>query len=98
MNVNRRQFLGAASAAAFPFIFPGCTGLSVRKYAVNADEYVEELVIGASVERIDETAFFNVKKLQRVTVDPENQWFKSVDGVLYSKDGKRAGPFQGPML
>ena len=63
--------------------------VSVRKYAVNADEYVEELVIGASVERIDETAFFNVKKLQRVTVDPENQWFKSVDGVLYSKDGKR---------
>ena len=35
MNLNRRQFLGAASAAAFPFIFPGCTGLSVRKYAAN---------------------------------------------------------------
>ena len=63
--------------------------VSVRKYAVNADEYVEELVIGAWVEHIDETAFFNVKKLQRVTVDPANKWFKSVDGVLFSKDGKR---------
>ena len=34
MNLNRRQFLGAASAAAFPFIFPGCAGLNVRKYAL----------------------------------------------------------------
>ena len=62
--------------------------LGVRKYAVNADEYIEELFIGASVRYIDETAFFNVKKLQRVTVDPANEYFKDVDGVLYSKDGK----------
>lgn len=62
--------------------------LGIRKYAVNADEYIEELVIGASVSYIDETAFFNVKKLQRVTVDPANEHFKDIDGVLYTKDGK----------
>ncbi|MBR5427303.1 MAG: leucine-rich repeat domain-containing protein [Clostridia bacterium] len=62
--------------------------LGVRKYAVNADEYAEEIVIGASVRYIDEYAFFNVKKLQRVTVDPANEWFKDVDGVLFTKDGK----------
>ena len=45
MNLNRRQFLGTASAAAFPFIFPGCTGLNVRKYAAN--EKVNVGVIGA---------------------------------------------------
>lgn len=62
--------------------------ISVRPYAVNADEYIEEIVIGASVQSIDETAFFNVKKLQRVIVDPANESFKDIDGVLYSKDGK----------
>lgn len=63
--------------------------VGIRKYAVNADENVEELFIGASVQSIDETAFFNFKKLQRVTVDPENQWYKDVEGVLFTKDGKR---------
>ena len=63
--------------------------LGVRAYAVNADENAEELVIGPSVRYIAETAFYNAKKLTRVTVDPANEWFKDVDGVLYSKDGKR---------
>ena len=62
--------------------------LGVRKYAVNADEYIEEIVIGASVRYIDETAFYNVKNLQRVTVDPANEYYKDVDGVLFTKDGK----------
>ena len=46
MNLNRRQFLGAASAAAFPFIFPGCTGLNVRKYAANEKVNVGVIGIG----------------------------------------------------
>ena len=62
--------------------------LGVRKYAVNADEYAEELHIGASVRYIEETAFFNAKNLRRVTVDPANEWYKDVDGVLFTKDGK----------
>ena len=62
--------------------------VAVKAYAVNADEYVEELVIGPSVQRMEETSFYNMKKLQRVTVDPENQTYTDRDGVLYSKDGK----------
>ena len=63
--------------------------LGVRAYAVNADENAEELVIGPFVRYIAETAFYNAKKLTRVTVDPANEWFKDVDGVLFTKDGKR---------
>gem|GEM_PF-4346163 len=61
-------------------------------YEVNhikfAPDYIEEIFIGADVVYIDENAFFNVKKLQRVTVDPANEFFKDIDGVLYTKDGK----------
>ena len=46
MNLNRRQFLGAASAAAFPFIFPAYAGLSVRKYAANEKVNVGVIGIG----------------------------------------------------
>ena len=46
MQISRRNFLGAASAAAFPFIFPGCTGLSVRKYAANEKVNVGVIGIG----------------------------------------------------
>ena len=63
--------------------------LGVREYAVNADENAEELYIGASVRYIAETAFYNAKRLQRVTVDPANKWFKDIDGVLFTKDGKK---------
>ena len=63
--------------------------VAIGTYAVNADEYVEELHIGPAVQHIEETAFFNVKKLQKVTVDPENQWLKDIDGVLFTKDGKK---------
>lgn len=62
--------------------------LGVRQYAVNADENAEALYIGASVRYIEETAFFNAKKLQRVTVDPENERYRDIDGVLFTKDGK----------
>lgn len=63
--------------------------LGIREYAVNADENAEELHIGASVRYIAETAFYNAKKLQRVTVDPANEWYKDIDGVLFTKDGKK---------
>ena len=63
--------------------------VAIRKYAVNADEYVQQITIGAHVQYIDETSFYNVKKLQRITVDPANPWFRDIDGVLFSKDGKK---------
>ena len=62
--------------------------VAVNAYAVNADEYVEELIIGPSVQRIEETSFYNLKKLQRVTVDPENRIYTDRDGILFTKDGK----------
>ena len=63
--------------------------VAVNAYAVNADEYVEELFIGPSVRHIEETSFYNLKKLQKVTVDPANEWYQDIDGILFTKDGKK---------
>ena len=62
--------------------------VAVGTYCVNADEYVQELVIGSSVRHIEETSFYNLKKLQKVTVDPANPRYRDIDGVLFTKDGK----------
>ncbi len=45
--------------------------------------------IPASVTWISPTAFSNVTTLTSVTVDGTNEAYKSVDGVLYSKDGAK---------
>ncbi len=49
---------------------------------------ITELFIPASVTSIGDLAFDGCSFLKSITVSEENQSYKSVDGVLYSKDGK----------
>lgn len=60
--------------------------VAVDSFTIVSDEYVEYINIGKDVQYIDEQAFFYCKKLRAVTVDPDNPYFRSVDGVLYSSD------------
>ena len=50
--------------------------------------YIEEIEIPESVVTIGDDAFGNMKKLESITVSTMNQNYKSIDGVLYSIDGK----------
>ena len=44
--------------------------------------------VGKNVVKIADTAFKNCANLEKIEVDEENTAFKSVDGNLYTKDGK----------
>lgn len=56
--------------------FNGCAGL-------------KSIHIGANVRQLDDTALSALKSLERITVDPANAYFKAVDNVLYTADGRR---------
>lgn len=49
---------------------------------------IKSIVIPASVETIREGAFGYNDKLQKIEVEKGNKQYKSVDGVLYSRNGK----------
>ena len=51
-------------------------------------ERLTSVVIPASVKTIGDYAFDSCKKLASIDVDENNQYFKSIDGNLYSKNGK----------
>ncbi len=61
---------------------------AVGDFTMNTDEYVEVIHIGKDVKYIDETSFFYCKELKAVEVDAHNEYYTSVDGVLYTKDMK----------
>ena len=46
------------------------------------------VVIGDSVTSIGESAFYYCTSLTSIEVDADNQYYKSIDGNLYSKNGK----------
>ncbi len=58
----------------------------VREFAMSCNEYVRFIFIGENVSEIEQHCFYYTKNLMAVIVDPENQHYTSVDGVLYSKD------------
>ena len=62
---------------------------AVGKFTMNTDEYVEVIHIGKDVKYIDETSFFYCKELKAIEVDGANEYYTSVDGVLYTKDMKK---------
>jgi hypothetical protein len=47
---------------------------------------LKEITIPASVSFIGETAFFRTISLTAIRVDPDNQFYSDIDGVLYNKD------------
>ena len=64
----------------------GQTAIPDSAYYKNTE--ITSLTIPASVEKIGDNVIDHCFKLVYITVDAENPNFKSVGGVVYSKDGK----------
>lgn len=58
----------------------------LHEFAFNCDEKVTEITIGKNVKQIDGKSFYSCWALQNIKVDPANENYCDVDGVLYTKD------------
>ena len=60
----------------------------IEKNAFEGDEgYLTSVKIPKSVTKIDSYAFYRCKRLTSINVDEGNPNYKSINGVLFSKDG-----------
>lgn len=55
--------------------------------AFNGCTHLTSVTLPASVTSIDYNTFYNCDTLSSITVDAANTYYKSVNGILYSKDG-----------
>ena len=62
--------------------------LSIGWYGFYGCENLERVEIGSSVSSIWEHAFTHCQKLISISVNANNSSYKSIDGNLYTKDGK----------
>lgn len=93
-----------------------CTGLKqleigqgveiIGKYAFAGCKNLTSVTIPRGVKSLERSAFESCLSLEEIVVDEENQYYTSVDGVLYTKDkkaliaypnGKRDKCFSVPM-
>ena len=61
-------------------------GKTLVQYAIG--KTAQSFTILDSVTKVNPYAFFNCTSLTSIAVDANNQYYKSMDGNLYSKDGK----------
>ena len=78
--------------------FQGCESLenikipdsvtTIGSYAFGHCQSLERVIIGKNVSSIQLSAFINCRSLTSIEVDDRNEHFQSIDGSLYTKDGK----------
>ena len=61
---------------------------TIERDAFRHCKLLEEVIIPEGVETIDKDAFSDCESLRQIDVDINNGEYKSIDGNLYSKDGK----------
>ena len=88
------DFVTSISNSAFSY----CTSLTsitignavtnIGNYAFSYCRSLTSITIGSAVKNINYSAFFGCISLETINVSPDNQYFQSIDGSFYSKDGK----------
>lgn len=64
------------------------TATKINDYAFSNCLCLTSITIGESVTSIGEKAFVDCNKITRIEVSENNESYKDIDGILYSKDGK----------
>ena len=63
-------------------------GVKRIPFITDNEDKIEEIKLGRDVKSVEATSFNSCKRLMNIETDENNVTFKSIDGNLYSKDGK----------
>jgi hypothetical protein len=69
-----------------PDYIDGMPVTMMNNHVFPTDRIYESITIGKNIRFINETNFIYCKYLENIYVHEENEYFSSVDGVLYNKD------------
>lgn len=61
---------------------------TIEHLAFDNCESLSRVIIGKNASSIGERVFVSCRRLTSIEVDSKNEYFKSIDGILYTKDGK----------
>jgi len=67
------------------YVIPN-TVIVIKEYAFSSCIEIKNIIISENVEEIGINAFEYCSNLESITVDEENNYYSSVNGVLYNKD------------
>lgn len=79
---------GDSSELIIPSKYKGKTVTKIYKEAFKGNTVIKSVTLPSSITSIGTGAFWNCTNLESIEVAEENQYYKSIDGNLYSKDGK----------
>ena len=71
-----------------PDTYKGLPVKEIAKSAFSVCNNLETVTIGKNIEKICNQPFWFCPRLRQITVSSDNKYYKSIDGNLYSKDGK----------
>jgi hypothetical protein len=75
-----------ARELAVPDTFKGKPVTAIGQLAVGSCDTLEKIAIGKNMQSIDKWGIVDCRYLKAIEVDGGNEYFCSLDGVLYSKD------------
>jgi len=76
----------AAMELVIPDEFDGKKVTAIGELAINDADGLQVMKIGKNITSIDKWAVTNCRQLREIQVAPENEFYCSVDGVLFNKD------------
>ena len=82
------KYLGTEAYVSVPSKIQGFNIISIKDMTFQSYDKLVSVVIPDSIASIGNMAFFKCKNLESIYVSPDNNYYASIDGVLFSKENK----------
>ena len=88
IHMKKYNDITSRTEVVIPDVIDGLDVVAMDDYSLSNTIYVAKITIGKNIETIAPYALNNNGALTEFIVHPENEHFKSVEGTLYTIDGK----------